>query len=398
MNPAGVPFITEEAEGVKLFQPITCKSVTLHNRVVVSPMCLYSAEDGILNDFHSTHYGAMATRGAGLIIVEATAVEPQGRITPSDSGLWKDEQIEPLKRIVNFIKSQGTVPGIQIAHAGRKASTLPPFIGDGAASEEEGGWPEDVRSASELKFADHYCQPNALSQEGINEVVQKWADAAVRADEAGFEVLEIHSAHGYLLHNFLSGNSNNRTDEYGGSLDNRMRFPLEVAKAVRAVWPDHKPLWLRLSATDYANPDPMGPDENGWDIFQSVEYAKKLKEIGIDVIDASSGANLSTVGYPPPSLFQIDFAEKIKREAEISTAGVGYICTGKQAEEILQDDKADYTLIGREYLRRPTWVMDAGKELDVDVTLPKQYTWALRMSRHTNKSAMDEYYLHHSSS
>ncbi|KAL0078141.1 hypothetical protein J3Q64DRAFT_1757332 [Phycomyces blakesleeanus] len=384
-KPAGVPYNPEEAHKAKLFEPITCKSVTLHNRVAVPPMCMYSAEDGALNDFHIAHYGSIAIRGAGLIIIEATAVEPQGRITPSDSGLWNDDQIEPLKRVVDLIRSQGSVPGLQIAHAGRKASMSPPFIGDFIVSDAEGGWADDVRGPSELKFADHYPAPKPLTKEGIKEMVQKWVDTAIRADKAGVEVLELHNAHGYLVHSFLSGNSNNRTDEYGGSLENRMRFPLEIARAVRAVWPDHKPLWVRISATDYANPDSLGHDENGWDVYQSIEYAKELKKIGVDVIDVSSGGHLSNVKYPPPSLYQVPLANAVKHGANIPTGAVGYIHTGKQAEEILEKDEADYILVGREYLRHPTWVMEAGNDLGVDLNFPKQYTWALRRARKTNK-------------
>ncbi|KAI9014583.1 hypothetical protein CLU79DRAFT_707756 [Phycomyces nitens] len=380
-NPAGIPYNPEDATKSKLFQPITCKSVTFHNRVVVPPMCMYSAKDGFLNDFHIAHYGAMAIRGAGLIIVEASAVEPQGRITPDDSGIWDDDHIEPLKRVFDLMKSQGTVPGIQIAHAGRKASISPPYIGDYLVPEEDGGWPNDIRSSCELKFADHYGTPKGLTKEGIKEMVQKWADAAVRADKAGAQVLEIHSAHGYLLHDFLSGNANNRTDEYGGSLENRMRFPLEVARAVRAVWPDHKPLWVRFSGTDYVNPDTLGHDENGWDIHQAIEYSKELKKIGVDVLDVSSGGNVAHAHYPRPSLYQVPLSNAVKHGANIPTGAVGYIRTGKEAEEILEKDEADYILVGREYLRHPSWVMEAGNDIGVDVNYAKQYTWSLRKAR-----------------
>ncbi|KAI9010504.1 hypothetical protein CLU79DRAFT_773318 [Phycomyces nitens] len=388
-NPAGTVPASVESD-IKLFKPITQKSITAHNRVVVSPMCMYAAENGSLTDFHLAHYGAWAIRGAGMIIIEATAVVPEGRISPGDSGLWKDDQIEPVKRIVALLKSQGTVPAMQIAHAGRKASTAPPFIGNYTVSEEDGGWPDNVYGASEIKFADHYPQPKPMTVEEIKYSVQTWADAAIRADKAGIEVLEIHSSHGYLLHNFLSGNTNKRTDNYGGSLENRMRFPLEVVKAVRAVWPEHKPLWVRISASDFANPEPMGEDEHGWDIYQSIVFSKELKKLGVDVIDVSSGGNISYAKYPPPSMFQVPFSEAIRTKVGIPTASVGNIRTGKDAESILKEEKADYVVIGREHLRRVTWVTDAGTELGVDVSLPKQYGWAIRRGRRTNTTKTEE--------
>lgn len=257
-------------------------------------------------------------KGAGLVIIEATGVEPQGRISPHDAGLWSDEHIAPLKRVADIIRSQGSVPGLQIAHAGRKANMGSPFAGYRLVPEEEGGWPNDIRGPSEAPFDDRHGKPHALTKEELKEITQKWVDAAIRADKAGIDVLEVHSAHGYvvyqiwcskecelidlsrsyLLHNFLSGNSNFRTDEYGGSLENRMRFPLEVVRAVRAVWPDHKPLWVRFSATDFKEGDQFAKDPNGWDIYQAIEYAKALKEIGVDVCDCSSGGNLTDAKYP----------------------------------------------------------------------------------------------------
>ncbi|KAI9320455.1 hypothetical protein BX666DRAFT_2017657 [Dichotomocladium elegans] len=374
----------EASKSVKLFQPITVKSVTLKNRIGVSPMCMYSAEDGFVNDFHLAHLLSFALRGVGLVIIEATAVEPQGRISPHDLGLWKDDHIEPLKRITDAIKSQGSVPAIQIAHAGRKASMGSPFAGYRLVPESEGGWATDVRGPSELPYDGKHATPHALTKEQIAELVQKWADAASRADKAGIEVLEIHGAHGYLIHNFLSGNSNKRTDEYGGPFENRIRFPLEVARAVRAVWPEHKPLWFRVSATDWKEPETFAKDPEGWDLDQTIKLAKALKEIGIDVIDCSSGGNLSGVKYPSEPHYQVPFAEAIKREADIETAAVGLILDPKEAEKVLEEDKADYILLGREILRNPAWTNRAAEELGVPVKWANQYEradkerWAAR--------------------
>ncbi|KAI9497517.1 hypothetical protein BDB00DRAFT_881699 [Zychaea mexicana] len=369
----GAPRDAEAVKDVQLFQPSTIRSVTIPNRIVVAPMCMYSCEDGFLNDFHLAHYFSFAFKGAGLVIIEATAVEPQGRISPEDSGLWSDDHIAPLKRVADMIKAQGSVPGIQIAHAGRKASMGSPFVGYRIIPEEEKGWSKDVRGPSELPFDEKHCQPHALTKEAIQDLVQKFANTAVRADKAGIEVLEIHSAHGYLLHNFLSGNSNKRTDEYGGSLENRMRFPLEVVKAVRAAWPEHKPLWLRFSSTDFKEIDHMAEDKDGWDIYQAIEYAKKLKEIGVDVIDCSAGANISGVRYPTGPHFQVPFAEAVRREADIHTGAVGLITEPVAAEKVLQEGKADYILLAREFLRDSGWALRAARELNVPVEWPNQY-------------------------
>ncbi|KAI9255733.1 hypothetical protein BDA99DRAFT_441927 [Phascolomyces articulosus] len=371
-----------------LFKPKTYKSLKLHNRIGVSPMCMYSCEDGYLNDFHMVHLGAFALKGAGFIIIEATAVEPQGRISPDDSGLWDDDHIPPVKRIADFIKAQGSIPAMQIAHSGRKADMGSDWNGGyRIVPEEENGWPTDVRGPSEgVRFNDQHPYPHGLTVEEIAEITQKFADAAVRADKAGIEILEIHSAHGYLLHNFLSGHSNKRTDQYGGSLENRMRFPLEVAKAVRSVWPYHKPLFCRLSATDYGNPDILGHDENGWDVWQASEYAKKLKEIGIDLIDCSSGGNLPNIDYHVKPLYQVKFAEIIRKEAEIDTATVGIITEPRDAEKILQDNQADLVLIGREFLRDSAWVLLAAQVLGVNVQWPNQYGRSKRALRGVNEA------------
>ncbi|KAJ8654671.1 hypothetical protein O0I10_009722 [Lichtheimia ornata] len=369
----GTAVDTEAAKDVLLFKPSTIRSVTLKNRVVVAPMCMYSSHDGAMNDFHLAHYFSFALRGAGLIIMEATAVEPQGRISPHDSGLWKDEQIAPLKRVVDAIKSQGAVAGLQIAHAGRKASMGSPFAGYRLVPESEEGWANDIWGPSELPFDEKHGKPHELSKEQLKVLVQKWADTAVRADKAGIEVLEIHSAHGYLMHNFLSGNSNKRTDEYGGSLENRMRFPLEIVRAVRAVWPEHKPLWVRFSSSDFKDVDHFAHDKDGWDVYQAIEYAKELKKIGVDVIDCSSGGNVSRVKYPTAPHFQVPFAEAVKRDADIPTGAVGLITDPREAEKVLQENKADYILLAREFLRDANWTMRAARELGVHVKWSGQY-------------------------
>ncbi|KAI9468998.1 MAG: hypothetical protein EXX96DRAFT_532758 [Benjaminiella poitrasii] len=375
---SAIETVTEKTP--KLFTPITTKSVTLHNRVVVPPMCMYSATDGFANDFHLGHYASIALKGPAMVIVEATAVEPRGRLSRDDLGLWSDDQIAPLKRVADFIKSQGSVPAIQIAHGGRKANMASLWTEGGYRlhSEQEGGWPNDIVGPSDLSFDDNHGKPKALSVTELKELAQKWADAAVRADKAGFQVLEIHSAHGYLLHNFLSANSNKRTDQYGGSLENRLRFPLEVVQAVRTVWPEHKPLWVRFSGTDFKTPDVLGRDETGWDIYQAIEYAKALKKIGVDVIDVSAGGNIPVENYPVGPLYQVPLAEAVKREAGIATGAVGIITEPKDAEAILKEGKADYVLLGREYLRSTNWVYRAAQELGVPVQWPNQYARANR--------------------
>ncbi|CEG70151.1 hypothetical protein RMATCC62417_06098 [Rhizopus microsporus] len=386
-KPAGVPVQLEDCQRVKLFQPYAQKSVELHNRIVVSPMCMYSCQNGFLNQFHVMHYGSFAFKGAGAVFIEATAVVPEGRISPNDSGIWSDDHIEPLSHVVNIVKSQGSVPGLQIAHAGRKASMSPPFKGDYIESEENGGWPNRVMGPSEIPFADHYPRPNVMTKADIQATVKAFADAAVRADKAGIEILEIHAAHGYLLHNFYSGNSNKRTDEYGGSFQNRIRLTLEVAKAVRAVWPEHKPLWTRISCTDYVNPDPMGSDPDGWSIDQSIELAKQLKQVGVDLIDCSSGGNIKGVQYPNQPLYQVPFAEAIRRQAQIATGAVGLIVEGEDAEKILQEEKADVVLVAREFLRNSTFALSAAQALDVNINWPKQYSWAVKKARRHNTTA-----------
>ncbi|KAI7890630.1 uncharacterized protein EV154DRAFT_544033 [Mucor mucedo] len=392
VKPAGTPVDLKSAKHVKLFQPFQQKSITMDNRIGVSPMCVYSAVDGHLNDFYVTHYGSFALKGAGLVIIEATSVSPEGRVTPQCAGIWSDAHIPGIQNVVQVIKSQGSVPGMQLTHAGRKASTAAPFKGDYIESDTDGGWLKDVVSASEIPFAPHYPTPRAMTKEDIKKAVQDFADAAVRADKAGIELLEIHSAHGLLIGNFLSGNSNNRTDEYGGSFENRTRFAREVVQAVRAVWPQNKPFWVRISCTDYTNPEPMGLDPNGWDIQQSIQLAKEFKKLGVDTVDCSSGGNMKGVKYPAIPMYQVQFAEAIRREADISTAAVGLIVEGNDAEKILAQDKADFILIGREFLRDSAFVLAAAQSLGIDITWPKQYYWAVKKARrqNTNKEQQEE--------
>lgn len=316
-----------------------------------------------------------------MIIIEATAVEDRGRISANDLGLWKDEQIPQFKRVVDIIKAQGVVAAVQIAHAGRKANMGSAWSKGGYhnTSEEEGGWPNNIIGPSDFPFDEEHGDVRALDVSELQALAQKWADAAIRADKAGIEVLEIHSAHGYLLHNFLSGNSNMRTDQYGGSLENRLRFPLEVVQAVRNVWPQEKPLWVRVSGTDYKNIETLGSDENGWDINQTIEFSKALKEIGVDVIDVSSGGNLPNIKYPAKPLYQVPLANAVKQQASISTGAVGIITNPKEAEDILEKNEADYILVGREHLRNPAWTNRAAHDLGVNVQWTNQYARAKRV-------------------
>ncbi|EIE89608.1 hypothetical protein G6F46_002007 [Rhizopus delemar] len=361
------------AEKSLLFSPVTNKSVTYKNRIVVPPMCMYSCTDGFFNDFHLAHYASFAFKGVAAIIIEATAVEPRGRISPHDAGLWSDEHIAPLKRVVDLIKSQGTIPAIQLAHAGRKANMSSLWNGYKLVPESEGGWPNDIVGPSDVPFDELHGKPHALTIPELEAIKQKWVDAAIRADKAGIEVLEVHNAHGYLLQSFLSGHSNKRTDIYGGSLENRMRYPLEVIEAVRKVWPEHKPLWVRISGTDFKYVDSMKRDEEGWDIYQSIEYAKALKEIGVDVIDVSGGGNRTDAAYPTEKLYQIEMSNAIKHQANIATAAVGRIIDPKDAETVLKEDKADYILVGRAHLNDSSWLNHAARELGVSTVWANQY-------------------------
>lgn len=347
----------------KLFEPLHLKSITLKNRIVVSPMCEYSSEDGFANDWHLVHLGSRAVGGAGLIITEATAVTAEGRITPFDLGIWKDEHITQLKRIAAFIHQQGSVAGIQLAHAGRKASCVQPWKGGHQLSKTEGGW--DVKAPSAIPFKENKVNTVAISKEDIHTIVSDFKAAAERSLKAGFQLIEIHAAHGYLLHQFLSPLSNQRTDEYGGSFDNRIRLLIEVTQAIQSVWPEKLPLVVRISATDWV--------ESGWNDGDSVLLAKELKRLGVDLIDCSSGGNISYAKIPAQPGYQVPFAEKIKKEVQIPTGAVGLITTAKQAEEILQNEQADLILLAREFLRDPYFPLHAAKELNEDIEWPVQY-------------------------
>jgi 2,4-dienoyl-CoA reductase-like NADH-dependent reductase (Old Yellow Enzyme family) len=347
-----------------LFDPLTIRGVTFPNRVFVSPMCEYSSTDGFANDWHLVHLGGRAVGGAGLVFTEATAVTPEGRISPEDLGIWKDEHVDMLARIVRFVHEQGGVSGMQLAHAGRKASTYRPWSGSGAVAEADGGWTE-VLAPAPIKFTDNYPQPREMSSADIDRITKAFAAAAERALAAGFRVVEIHAAHGYLLHEFLSPLSNTRTDSYGGSFDNRTRLLREVTASIRRVWPESLPLFVRISATDWT--------EGGWDIDQSVELAKQLKPLGVDFMDCSSGGNVATAKIPLGPGYQAPFAERIRKEVDILTGAVGLITEAKQAEQIVESGQADAVLIARELLRDPYFPMRAARELGHDITWPAQY-------------------------
>lgn len=353
----------------RLFEPYTLRSLTVPNRVWMAPMCQYSAETsgpeaGVANDWHFAHYAARATGGTGLVLVEATAVSPEGRISPADLGLWNDTQTEALRRITGFLKSQGTVAGIQLAHAGRKASTDRPWKGGSPLGPEAEGW--QPVGPSPVAFAEGHPVPTELTTEEIAEVVGQFADAARRALAAGFEVAEVHGAHGYLIGEFLSPHSNRRTDAYGGSFENRVRFALEVVDAVRAVWPGELPLFFRISATDWLA-------ENGWTADDTVRFAALLREHGVDLLDVSSGGNAAGVTIPVEPGYQVPFAARVKAETGLPVAAVGLITEAEQAEKILANGEADAVLLGRELLRSPSWARQAARALGGEVHVPRQY-------------------------
>lgn len=350
-----------------LFTPLTIRDVTLPNRIVVSPMCQYSSEDGFINDWHVVHLGSRAIGGAGLIIVEATAVEDRGRITPGDLGIWKDAHVEGLLRVTQFLKKHSaTIPGIQLAHAGRKASTDAPWRGGHPLKEEEGAW--QTVAPSPIPFAPDHPQPTELSESEIRGIVDAFKRAADRSLHAGFEVVELHAAHGYLLHEFLSPLSNKRTDRYGGSFENRTRLVTEAVQAVRTVWPERLPLFVRISATDWA--------ENGWDVDQSVELAKLVQPLGVDLIDCSSGALIPNAKIPAKPGFQVPFAERLRKESGILTGAVGLITDPKQADEIVATGQADLVLLARAFLRNPYWPLHAAEVLHANPHIPDQYARA----------------------
>ncbi|MDP9456976.1 MAG: NADH:flavin oxidoreductase/NADH oxidase [Actinomycetota bacterium] len=346
-----------------LFSPLQIRDVEFKNRVFVSPMCQYSAEDGMPNDWHFVHLGARAVGGAGLVILEATGVSPEGRITPHDLGIWSDAHAEAYSRITRFIKDQGAVPGVQLAHAGRKASTDAPWRGGKAVGENDGGWTPIAPSA--IAFNEGFPLPREMDESDIQEVVEDFRAATRRSLAAGFEVVEVHMAHGYLLHQFLSPLSNLREDEYGGSLENRARLPLAVARAVREEWPENLPVFVRISATDWV--------DGGWSLEDSVWLSARLEELGIDLVDCSSGGLVPNASINVEPSYQVPFAEEVRREAGIATAAVGLITEPKQAEGIISNGRADAVLLARELLRDPHWPLRAAYELGADADWPVQY-------------------------
>ncbi|MCF1597470.1 NADH:flavin oxidoreductase/NADH oxidase [Streptomyces muensis] len=352
-----------------LFETYTLRDVTIPNRVWMPPMCQYSAapegpEAGVPNDWHFAHYAARAAGGTGLIIVEATGVSPEGRISPYDLGIWNDTQVEAFRRITRFLVSQGTVPAIQLAHAGRKASTDQPWRGGAPVDTDAHGW--QPVAPSPVAFADGHPVPSELTVAEIQEIVGQFADAARRALAAGFEIAEIHGAHGYLINEFLSPYSNHRTDEYGGSYENRTRFGLQVVDAVREVWPDDKPLFFRISATDWL-------EEQGWTADDTVRFAADLRAHGIDLLDVSTGGNAAGARIPVGPGYQVPFAARVKAETSLPVAAVGLITEAEQAEKIVANGEADAVLLGRELLRRPSWAREAARELGGEVRVPEQY-------------------------
>jgi 2,4-dienoyl-CoA reductase-like NADH-dependent reductase (Old Yellow Enzyme family) len=346
-----------------LFDPLEIRSVRFKNRLAISPMCQYSSEDGFANDWHLVHLGSRAVGGASLVMQEATAVSPRARITPDDMGLWKEEHIEPLQRITRFIKKQGSVPGIQLAHAGRKASIVSPWKGGKSLEIPSGGWIAQAPSAIPFRDADPI--PESMTMEDIAQLREDFKSAVKRAETAGFEVLEIHGAHGYLINSFLSPLSNQRTDEYGGPFENRIRILLEITEDTRAAWPEKFPLFVRISATDYA--------EGGWDLVSSIRLASRLKNLGVDLIDTSSGGLLPNIKIPLGPGYQAPFAEAIRKETGILTGAVGLITGAVQADEIIKSGKADMVLIARESLRNPNFPLKAAKELGEEIIWPVQY-------------------------
>jgi 2,4-dienoyl-CoA reductase-like NADH-dependent reductase (Old Yellow Enzyme family) len=352
---------------MNLFDPLTQRSLTLRNRLVISPMCQYSATGGVPDDWHLVHLGSRAVGGAAAVIAEATAVSAQGRISAGDTGLWNDAQQAAWQPIARFIKAHGAVAGVQLAHAGRKASAQRPWEGGGPLSAGQGDWP--TVAASALPFDAGWPVPQALDTAGIRGVVDDFRAAARRALASGFELIELHAAHGYLLHQFLSPLSNRRTDDYGGSFDNRSRLVRDVITAVREVWPSRLPLWLRISATDWAPAD--GP--RGWDIEQSVQLAQQVKALGVDLIDVSSGGLLPHVKVPLQPGYQVPFAARIRAEAGVATGAVGLITTAEQAAQIVASGEADVVLMARESLRDPYFPLRAAQVLGGQIELPLQY-------------------------
>lgn len=354
---------------VDLLSPLTIRGVTFRNRIAVSPMCQYSAQDGFANDWHLVHLGSRAAGGAALVVVEATAVASNARISPGDVGIWKDEQVEPLARIAKFIHSQGAVAGIQLAHAGRKGSCDLPWKGGASLkTPEQGGWP--VVGPSPLPFSEASPVPIPLDEAGIDTIITAFEAGAGRALAAGFKIIEIHAAHGYLLHEFLSPLSNHRNDQYGGSLENRMRFLLRVAERLRELMPEELPLFVRISATDWV--------EGGWEIEQSVELARRLKSLGVDLIDVSSGGTVPYARIPVAKGYQIPFSRRIREGADIRTSAVGLITEPHHADEIVTGGDANLVFIAREMLREPYWALKAQQALGEEPAWPIPYGYAVK--------------------
>jgi len=363
-----------------LFEPCTLRSLTFPNRIWMAPMCQYSADasgpdTGAPNDWHFAHYASRAVGGTGLVLVEATGVSPEGRISAADLGIWNDRQVEAFRRITRFLTAHGAVPGIQLAHAGRKASTGRPWQGGGSVpTDAPEGWQPVAPSA--LAYDEHYTVPTELSADGIKAIVQEFADAARRALDAGFQVAEVHGAHGYLIGQFLSPESNHRTDEYGGSFENRTRFALEVVDAVRAVWPEELPVFFRISATDWLTENPDDPRE-GWTADDTVRLARELLAHGVDLLDVSTGGLAPRALIPVGPDYQVPFAERVRKETGLPVAAVGLITDPVQAEKILTDGSADAVLLGRELLRDPYFARNASRALDGDIELPEPYGYAV---------------------
>ncbi|KAJ1857496.1 NADH-dependent flavin oxidoreductase [Coemansia sp. RSA 1722] len=354
----------------KLFQPLKIRGYNIKNRIWVSPMCMYSAQDGFVSDFHLSHYSQFAMRGAGLIMVEATGVLPEGRISPNCLGIWKDEHIEGLRRTVSHMHKYGAVAGIQLGHSGRKGSTIPLQLygtrDTFKSTLEEGAWPDKVYGPSAIPYDENHYVPKEMTAEQIKLVQQAFIDGAVRADKAGFDVIELHSAHGYLLFEFLSPLSNKRTDDYGGSFENRVRMLIEVARGVRKVLPEHKPLFVRVSSTDWV--------EGGWTAEDTVALAKLLTNEGVDLLDCSTAGNDPRQNIPLAPGYQVQFATKVKDEVPgMLTGAVGLINNGKMAKDIIESDKADAIFVAREFLRNPSFVLSTAHELGINIKWPNQY-------------------------
>ena len=345
-----------------LFSPLQLRSLTLPNRIIVSPMCQYSSEDGMPNEWHFVHLGSRAVGGAAMVFVEASGVTPEGRITPWDAGIWSQAHAKAWAPIARFLREHGAIPAIQLAHAGRKASCTKPWLGGKALAPGDGAW--ETLGPSPIPHGS-YPPPRSMTIDEIERTVDDFRRAALHSLAAGFDVVEVHGAHGYLIHNFLSPLSNQRTDPYGGSLENRMRFPLAVGDAVRRAWPADKPVFYRISASDWA--------EGGWDLAQSIEFSRRLKAIGIDLVDCSSGGNVDYQKIKLEPGYQVPFAAAIRKEAQIPTIAVGLISEPAQAEEIVASGKADAVMLARAFLRDPYWPRNAAKALGLDPAWPDQY-------------------------